>query len=684
MVDITDIFGGPYTPPPSSARYVDPPEAQLAAAMLDVGITPPDHIELDGRLHRFQSGTRGKPGLDRPGWYVAWGDGVPAGSFGCWRAGIEVNWRAETTREHSPADEIAYHRRIAESKAIRDAELKRSRENIGDAIETIWTNGIHASADHPYLKRKGIQPHGARITGDGRLMVPLYSANGELASIQYIGSDGDKKYHAGCATGGKYWLIGEVKNTIYIAEGFATAATIHEATGEGCVVAYSASNLPPVTEAIRQKYGATQNICIVADNDASQVGQKYADQASAKYGVRVVIPPIPGDANDYHLAGNDLKLLLTPQKSDWLVSANDLSKQPAPIKWLIKNWIQEGALEMIHAPAAAGKTFMWLDQACCIASNKTDWFGNKVKNGFVVALVGEGHWGLRSRIAAWKQENKVDDLDMYLSTDGCDLNTPAGYMKVVDNIRALGKRPLLIVIDTMHRFLFGDENSAKDAKSMIDAIAGLQREFGCAVIIIHHTGVSEEAQHRARGSSAWRGAVDIEVSLVPSKNESPIEIIMRKSKDSEIAQPLYAELKKVTIEGWVDEDGEPVTSAVFCQVAAADMPVSATKKDKSLAKFTRLFERAWYASGCERDGDSPYVSRSSMINFLTVNEGMSDRSAEQVVKSSAKGKLINRLIDEKMITEIANGWSIIDQNWLSAVNLSADFETPCYTHEKQG
>jgi hypothetical protein len=109
---------------------------------------------------------------------------------------------------------------------------------------------------------------------------------------------------------------------------------------------------------------------------------------------------------------------------------------------------------------------------------------------------------------------------------------------------------------------------------MLDACAMLMAEFNCTIILVHHTGVSEETQHRARGSSAWRGALDIEISIVPAKGEAPMEIIQRKSKDAELAATLYATLEKVIIPGWFDEDGEPVTSAVLVQ---AGEPIKAVR-----------------------------------------------------------------------------------------------------------
>jgi putative DNA primase/helicase len=93
-----------------------------------------------------------------------------------------------------------------------------------------------------------------------------------------------------------------------------------------------------------------------------------------------------------------------------------------------------------------------------------EWFGNKVRHGAVVYLAGEGHHGLRGRVAAWKQHKAVGGLDMWLSRHGLDLNTPQGYQKTVDAIRALPSVPEIIVVDTLHRHLWGDENSALDAK----------------------------------------------------------------------------------------------------------------------------------------------------------------------------------------------------------------------------
>ena len=666
MADLSKVLGGPWSPPPE--KRIAPPEEQLIDAIRAAGLEPPDHVVLDGKLHRFRSGTKGsvKAG-DKSGWYVAFGDGVPAGRFGCWRAGIEAAWRADVGRQLSPADEMAHARRMAEAKALRDAEMERRRDAAAATVETIWASAQAASPEHPYLQRKGIGVHGARVTGDGRLVVPLYGQDGSLSSLQYIAHDGSKLYHPGGQTGGKLWMLGTMDEpgTLYVAEGYATAATIHETTGRPCVVAYSASNLVPVTGILREMYGATQDIVIVADNDASGVGQRYAEQASAKYGVRVVIPPIEGmDANDYARAGHDLASLLLPPADDWLVPADDFSAQPAPISWLVKRWVQDQALIMVHGPSGGGKTFVVLDWCLRMAAGVGDWCGHNVKQGNVVYLAGEGHHGLRSRIAAWKHHHQAGHLSMWLSRGGCDLNTPTGYLQVVEHLRGRQVRPSLIVVDTLHRFLAGDENSAQDAKTMLDACNALMGKFQCSVILVHHTGVAEEAQHRARGSSAWRGALDIEISVVPGKDGAPMQIVQRKSKDAELAQPVHVELQQVTIPGWYDEDGQPVTSAV---VAQAEAVVATARKDSKIEANRKTFENAWWASGCEERNGLPYLSRSAMLDYLIEKLGLSEASAKQYIKPSMPGKPIADLLMAEIIEPFEHGWVVVNETQASSM-----------------
>jgi hypothetical protein len=377
----------------------------------------------------------------------------------------------------------------------------------------------------------------------------------------------------------------------------------------------------------------------------------------------MVMPPILGDANDYVQAGHDLASLLVPSVTDWLVPADEFSSQPSPISWLVKRWVQEQALVMVHGPSGGGKTFVVLDWCLRIASATPEWCGNKVKSGNVVYLAGEGHHGLRGRIAAWKHHHSAGKLSMWLSKHGCDLNTPVGYLKVIEHVRMLPDPPKVIVVDTLHRFLAGDENSAQDAKTMLDACSNLMLEFNCSVILVHHTGVSDEAQHRARGSSAWRGALDIEISVIPSGPNQPLQLVQRKSKDAEIASPIFMDLHQVTIPRWYDEDNQPVTSAVPVQASA---PAAPSKKDSKIDAHRKMWENAWWASGAEVVNEQPYLSRSALKDKLA-SDGNAERTVRNMINPSYNDKLIGALLQSGLIEASEHGWTMIEETQASSM-----------------
>lgn len=639
------------------AARVEPPEDQLADAMHAAGIDPPEYIEIDGRLHRFP-GENGRKSKDA--WYIVYPDGIPAGRFGCWRRDISHTFRADVGHELTPGDLMAERRKYAEAKKWRDAERKKYAEIAANACEAIWKGAAFADADHPYLQKKGVDPHGLRITGDGRLIAPIY-VDGELSSLQYIDENG-KRFHGGAVVEGGLWIIGKGMPR-YICEGFATAATVAEATGEGVAIAYTSGNMPAVASKIVATFGSELKtpLVIVADKDSHGVGERCARKAAEHTGARVVVSPVDSDVNDYAQQGGDVKALLMPPDA-WLMPADEMTVKPAPIRWLIKHWLQSEATIMVHGPSGAGKTFVVLDMAASISSGKDEWRGHKVNAGAVVYLAGEGHHGLRGRLAAWRQENGGASLgEMWLSKSGCELNTPRGYSKAVEHIRMLPQRPALVIVDTLHRFLEGDENSAQDAKTMLDACAGITSEFGCSVLLVHHTGVSDEAQHRARGSSAWRGALDIEISVCNQKIEQ------KKSKDSEQAAPLYFALQSVEIDGWIDEDGDPVTSAIAVE---GDEPAPrAPKIDKRLSDAMGLIEAAWWGhAGQDVDAGAPYISRSAMRAKLE-ETGKASRTVENELNPAYKNKTIGRLIDAGVISAHQNGWIITDEVMASALML---------------
>ena len=150
-----------------------------------------------------------------------------------------------------------------------------------------------------------------------------------------------------------------------------------------------------------------------------------------------------------------------------------------------------------------------------------------------------------------------------------------------------------------------------------------------------------------------------------------IEIVQRKSKDSEEAKSIWVELKSVPITGWLDEDGEQVASAVL---ERAEEPVRA-KKDGPLIKHQKTLANAWWVSGAEISEGAPYITRSALARKLQ-GDGLADRTVENMMNPSYDSKLIGALMMANMIDRHNDGWVVVDQIWAASMLISRSPQSP--------
>lgn len=263
------------------------------------GLTPPSRIEGDGKIHRFSTnGTRG----DDSGWYILHHDGLPAGAFGDWRTGLRENFSPKPEREMTASERAAYTKRLNSIKRQREIEERRRQAEAAAKARRIWEAAKPAPEDHPYFRRKQVSSHGLRLSRDGRLIVPLRDLSGAICSLEFIDSAGEKRFLSGGVKRGRAFIFGDAKgaDAIYVTEGWATGASVYEATGRTTAVAFDKGNLLPVVKAIRSKWQDSR-IVICGDNDVSGVGQQAAQEAAEAVGGRVAIPARTGDDwNDVH------------------------------------------------------------------------------------------------------------------------------------------------------------------------------------------------------------------------------------------------------------------------------------------------------------------------------------------------------------------------------------------------
>lgn len=268
-------------------------EEQIKIAMISCGISPPDSIVIDGNIHRF--------GKSKSGWYIFFGDGIPAGTFGDWKTGSSHDWYMPQERTITPEEFAANEARMAEAKRIRDEERDKAQEDARQKAVKIWDSALIAT-DHPYLTTKGIKPHGTKIH-NGNIVVPLYDESGKLCSLQFIDDTGEKRFLSNGKVKDCYFRIGKPNGTICIAEGFATAATVNQATGYAVIVAFNAGKLVDAAKFVRARMPEV-NIIICADVD--KVGIEKAEKAAEAVNGAVVFPDFGEMRTEKETDFNDL------------------------------------------------------------------------------------------------------------------------------------------------------------------------------------------------------------------------------------------------------------------------------------------------------------------------------------------------------------------------------------------
>lgn len=579
-------------------------------AIADAGLPVPNEIIGDGRIHRFS--TNGKPG-DKAGAYALHLDGTPAGYFECWRQGIKQKWSSKNGAKPD-AGEL---QRLKATIDHAERERAANQRHRAETARQLWNAAEPANADHPYLVKKRIQtPPGIRQASIDRavffndetkagtmkncLLVPAETPDG-MQSLQAIAPDGNKAFMTGAAMRGAYCTLAGDSATVCLAEGLATAQSIHEATGSTVVAAFNSGNLAKVAERIRAE-SLDARIVVAGDNDHANPdnpGKDAAEKAAKACGGRVALPPAGDhgtDWNDYHVTHGLASVRaeiesagrLPEAESDLTLSSAAESAQQAPtqdaeekagpsfgytlvgsmvdhlkpIDWQVKGFLEADSLGLIYGPPKSGKSFLAIDWACSIATG-TEWNGRKVKQGAVFYLAGEGHNGLARRFASWQLAKGVTlkDAPLAVSNKAAPLTDRPAAAAVLESIQHLadttGQAPAVIVVDTLARNFGGDENATEEMSRFIQHLDEIRANWQCTVLVVHHTG--KDKTRGARGNTALTGAIDAGY-MIDRDELGNVALEPTEMKDAELPAPLTFNLEGVKLP-MVDEDGNDVYGA---------------------------------------------------------------------------------------------------------------------------
>lgn len=256
---------------------------------------------------------------------------------------------------------------------------------------------------------------------------------------------------------------------------------------------------------------------------------------------------------------------------DWL------RKNRPPVRFLIRDWIQEGTVSLIVGPSNAGKSAVVLDMMCTMAaeaapgeSDFTMWMNSKAKRRNILYIAGEGVDGVTNRVTAWERHHRreVGDHLAFLE-EAFRFDSPeSSWVRLGQTVMTQGID--IVVFDTLAMMMTGmEENSNDDMGKVMAWLENFRRITGTTVLLVHHTTKSAD-NLTPRGASALTGAVASQILVTKRDPESldrdvrddfaskyitPIRVAVTKQKDGRYPDPMDLTLVPAPVPPRLDSEG---------------------------------------------------------------------------------------------------------------------------------
>ncbi|WNC69945.1 toprim domain-containing protein [Thalassotalea nanhaiensis] len=276
-----------------------------------------NYLNLDGNLHRVPTDAKPK---SFNGFYRYFPDNQTL-YYGDWQLDITRTWRSEHS-EQTQSDRFAIKQLMDRQKKQQEQDLVLAIQNARD-----FYNSSQSATTQQYLTDKHIiAPEGVRVHS-GNLIIPLVdllTAGIPIMNVQTIWPNGKKLFMKNARISGFCFPIGLIEDeleSLYIAEGFSTAMTVHMITDELVLAAMNAGNLESVALAARKRWPKAK-IIITGDDDwlteqktGINPGIKKATEAANAIGGFTCFPPFTAeqrknnltDWNDYLFSASGRK-----------------------------------------------------------------------------------------------------------------------------------------------------------------------------------------------------------------------------------------------------------------------------------------------------------------------------------------------------------------------------------------
>jgi len=233
--------------------------------------------------------------------------------------------------------------------------------------------------------------------------------------------------------------------------------------------------------------------------------------------------------------------------------------------YLIKGWLDRGAVSVVYGDANVGKSFWAIDVAHHVHEG-LEWSGCRVKRGPVLYIAAESGAMFDHRLVARGAQFMVLRGSVRLTGSNSDATSLADALRQISEAQG----PFaLIVVDTLARVMgAADENAAPAIADLMASLDLLRERTGAHIMLVHHHG--KDAARGARGHSSLRGAIDTEISIARPEGEPFTYAKATKQRDMQGGRDMPFTLQLVTL--GTDSDGDPVTTRVVKHERGADTP----------------------------------------------------------------------------------------------------------------
>jgi putative DNA primase/helicase len=470
---------------------------------------------------------------------------------------------SEPLKPIDPAEQA--RRRAVRAQEAKEAAARhdRTQTEAADKARDLWEKAGKVHAEHGYVRAKKIKPYGAKQLRE-QLVIKIQDVDGAHQSAQYIQTDGSKTFQTGGRISGCFAAVTagvkpNAKIPLLIPEGYATACSLHEATGFPVAAAMNAGNLLNVAKAWRAKY-PRMRIVICADDDtetAGNPGMSKATEAARAVGGLLAVPDFgparPQGATDFNdlasLDGLDAlrRCVAAAMPPGGVASTKKRAAPtvnlscaadivPEPIHWLWPGWLPAGKLAILAGQPGCGKTTIAISLSAAI-SRGSEWpDGTRCKTpGNILIWTGE--------------DGLADTLVPRLIAAGADLkrvffvesiNDDLGELQPFDpsrDVPILAERieqmggASLLVVDPIISVVNGDSHKSGDVRKSLQPLIDIGATHGCAILGITHFSKGSKGSsptERILGSQAFGAAA--RMILIAGKDESSDRRIFAKSK----------------------------------------------------------------------------------------------------------------------------------------------------------